>query len=92
MHEEAMLTDLVHKAEEVARREGAKRVTRVRLWVGARSHLAGPELKDHWAYAVSGTVLAGARVEIETSSDPNDPNAETVMLRSLDVDSVKGRS
>ncbi|MGD1099979.1 MAG: hydrogenase maturation nickel metallochaperone HypA [Thermoplasmata archaeon] len=92
MHEEAMLADLVRKAEAVARREGAKRVTRVRLWVGARSHLAGPELKDHWAYAVSGTVLAGAQVEIETSSDPNDPNAETVMLRSLDVDSAKGRS
>jgi hydrogenase nickel incorporation protein HypA/HybF len=92
MHEEAMLKDLVHKAEEVARREGATRVTRVRLWVGARCHLAGPELKEHWAYSVEGTILSGAEVEIETSSDPDHPNAETVMLRSLDVDSKKGRS
>ncbi|MGA7476420.1 MAG: hydrogenase maturation nickel metallochaperone HypA [Thermoplasmata archaeon] len=92
MHEEAMLKDLVRKAEEVARRERATRVTRVRLWVGARSHLDGPELKDHWAFAVRGTVLSGAEVEIETSSDPNHPNAETVMLRSLDVDSKKGRA
>jgi len=87
MHEEAMLKDVVRKAEEVARRERASRVTRVRLWVGARSHLAGPELKDRWAHAVTGTALAGAEVEIETSRDPGDPNAETVVLRSLDVDS-----
>jgi len=91
MHEEAMLRDLVRKAEEVARREGAVRVTRVRLWVGARAHLAGPELKDRWAHAVSGTPLSGAEVEIETSRDRLDPNAENVMLRSLDVDSAKER-
>ena len=86
MHEQAMLKDVVRKAEEVARREGAARVTRVRLWVGARSHLGGPELRDRWADAVTGTALSGAEVEIETSSDRGDPNAEHVILRSLDVD------
>ena len=85
MHEEAMLRDLVRKAEEVARREHAGRVTRVRIWVGARSHLAGPELEGRWAHAVRGTVLEGARVDIEVSSDRTDPNAEAVALRSLDV-------
>jgi hydrogenase nickel incorporation protein HypA/HybF len=85
MHEESMLRDLIHKAEEVARREGGVRVTRVRLWVGARSHLGGPELTDRWAHAVNGTALSGAKVVVETSSDPDDPNAETVILRSLDV-------
>src|SRR5208282_3088100 len=92
MHEEAMLHDVVRKATEVARREGATRVTRVRLWVGARSHLGGPELKDRWAHAVTGTALSGAEVEIETSSDRSDPNAENVILRSLDVDPGEGRS
>ena len=87
MHEEGMLKDLVRKAEEVARRERAERVTRVRLWVGALSHLGGPELKDRWAHAVEGTVLAGARVEIETDPDPHHPNAENVILKSIDVDS-----
>lgn len=89
MHEEAMLKDVIRKAEEVARREGATRVTRVRLWVGARSHLAGPELKERWTHAVTGTTLSGADVEIETSGDPGDPNAEGVMLRSLDVEPGK---
>jgi len=88
MHEEAMLRDVVRKAEEVARGEPSARVTRVRLWVGARSHLGGPELRDRWANAVHGTALAGAVVEIETSSDAANPNADRVILRSLDVDSV----
>ena len=91
MHEEAMLRDLVRKAEEVARREGAGRVTRVHLWVGARSHLGGPELKERWADAVSGTVLSGAPVEIELSDDPTDPKAESVVLRSINVDPASGR-
>jgi len=92
MHEESMLRDLVRKAEEVARKEGAVRVTRVHLWVGARSHLGGPELRDRWAHAVAGTTLSGSEVEFETSSDRGDPRAENVILRSLDVDSGEGRS
>ena len=87
MHEEAILRDLVRKAEEVSRREGVGRVTRVHLWVGARSHLGGPELEERWAHAVSGTSLSGAKVEVELSEDRSDPKAEAVVLRSLDFDS-----
>lgn len=91
MHEEAMLQDVIRKAEEVAQREGGTRVIRVRLWVGARSHLGGPELPARWAHAVEGTPLAGAEVEVEHSRDRDDPNAEHVILRSLDVDSGEER-
>ena len=87
MHEEAMLRDVIRKAEEVAQREGGQRVTRVRLWLGARSHLTGQDFRDRWADAVGGTVLARAEVEVEVSRDPNDPRAERVMLQSLDVES-----
>lgn len=90
MHEEAMLRDLVRKAEEVARGAAPAHVTRVRLWVGARSHLGGPELKERWTNAVAGTTLSGAEVEIETSPDRADTNAERVILRSLDVESGDG--
>lgn len=86
-----MLQDVVRKAKDVAQREGAARVTRVRLWVGARSHLGGPELEARWADAVRGTNLSGAEVEIELSRDERDPNAEHVMLRSLDIDSGRER-
>jgi hydrogenase nickel incorporation protein HypA/HybF len=86
MHEEALLRDVLRKAEEVARSERGHRVTRIRLWVGARSHLQGPELAARWADAVTGTALSGAPIEVELSADRDDPNAESVMLRSLDVE------
>jgi len=89
MHEEAMLRDVIRNAEEVARREGPGRVTRVRLWVGASSHLGGPELEARWADAVRGTVLAGAQVEIELSEDPHHPHAGSIVMRSLDLDPEK---
>jgi hydrogenase nickel incorporation protein HypA/HybF len=87
MHEEAMLRDVIRKAEEVARESGPGRVTRVRLWVGARSHLAGPELEARWVHAVHGTALSGARVDIEVSRDAAHPNAESIVLQSVDLDS-----
>lgn len=92
MHEEALLKDVIRKAEEVARQQGATRVTRVRIWVGARSHLGGPELRARWMAAVRGTALSAAEIEVESSTDRADPNAEGVMLRSLDVDFEGGRS
>lgn len=91
MHEEAMLRDLVRKAEEVARGAGGRRVTRVRLWAGARSHVNGPELPARWEALVVGTPLSGAEVEVESSHDLRDPNADRVMLRSLDVETSHER-
>ena len=82
-----MLRDVVRKAEEVARAAGPGRVTRVRLWVGARSHLGGKELEARWAHAVDGTVLAGAPVEVELSHEESHPHAETIVLRSVDFES-----
>jgi len=82
-----MLRDVVRKAEEVARREGPGRVLRVRLWVGADSHLGGPELEARWAHAVSDTALRGAAVEVEVSRDRSHPNAASIVLRSVDMDS-----
>jgi hydrogenase nickel incorporation protein HypA/HybF len=88
MHEEAVLQDLVRKVEEVARANGAARVTRVRLWVGALSHLSESGLGERWALATRATTLEGSEVEVEMSTDARDPKAAGVILRSVDVSSV----
>jgi hydrogenase nickel incorporation protein HypA/HybF len=88
MHEEAVLRDLVRKVEEVARANGAERVTRVRLWVGALSHLSETGLGERWALATRATPLEGCEVEVEMSTDARDPRAGGVVLRSVDVRST----
>ncbi len=86
MHEEVLLHDLVEKVAEVSWTQGALRVTRVRLWVGALSHFSEATLRARWPGAVKGTPAEGSRVEVETSDDPNDPRATGLFLVSLDVE------
>lgn len=85
MHEEALLRDLLHKVEEVARAHGARRVDGIRLWVGALAHLSGTQVRERWALLSRGTVAEGARVEVELSQDLGDPRATGIVLKSLDV-------
>ncbi len=85
MHEEALIRDLVQKIDAVARAHGAEHVTRVRLWVGALSHLGGTDLGARWALATEGTRAAGSRLELTVSDDPRDPRAGGVVLESLDT-------
>lgn len=86
MHEEALLRDLVRKVGEVAREHDARRVTRVRLWVGALAHLSEDQLKERWAWAVAGTPMEASALEVELSDDPSDPRATGIVLVSLDTE------
>jgi hydrogenase nickel incorporation protein HypA/HybF len=86
MHEEAVLHDLLRKVDEVARANGASRITRVQLWVGALSHFSESSLRARWNLAVPGTVAEGARLELEVSDDRSDPRAQGVVLVSLDTE------
>ncbi|HXY47322.1 MAG TPA: hydrogenase maturation nickel metallochaperone HypA [Thermoplasmata archaeon] len=85
MHEEAMVRDLVRKVEEVARSEGGIRVTRVRLWVGALSHLTARGLRDRWPVATRQTAAEGSDLDLTVSSDPRDPRSTDIVLESVDV-------
>ncbi len=83
MHEEALLRDLVRKVEEVARAHRVERVERVRLWVGALSHLTEGTLRARWSMATIGSVAEGSGLEVESSLDVHDPRAQGVVLQSL---------
>ena len=85
MHEEALIRDLRAKIVEVARANGADRVSRVALWVGALSHLDEAHLREDWPRIVQGTPAEGAVLEVQSSSDPQDPRAQAVVLASLTV-------
>jgi hydrogenase nickel incorporation protein HypA/HybF len=85
MHEEAVLQDLVAKVDEIARGLPGGRVRRVRLWIGALSHVPGGQLKARWAQAAAGTAGEFAEVEVVESPDPEDARAQQVVLVSVDV-------
>lgn len=86
MHEEAMLQDLRRKLVEVTAREAAPRVVRVRLWLGALSHVSEEQLRREWPRIVDGTPAESAALDLTTSRDFEDPRAQGLVLVSLDME------
>ena len=65
MHELALTESIVEIAVEEARKQGARRVTRVFLDVGALSHVEPEALEFCFAAVANGTAAEGAKLEIE---------------------------
>lgn len=86
MHETALVRDVVHRIEELARSTGSRRVTGAKVWLGALSHLSAEHFREHFAIEARDTLAAGVVLEIEMSDDPGDPHAQHVRLESVDLD------
>jgi hydrogenase nickel incorporation protein HypA/HybF len=86
VHEKALMNDLIRKLEAEARSEGARRVTRIRVRLGALSHFTEEHFREHFEDAARGTVADGAEVEAELRTDPTEPEAQGVVLESIDVE------
>jgi hydrogenase nickel incorporation protein HypA/HybF len=86
MHERALMSDLMREIEAVARADGADRVTRVSVRLGALSHFTPEHFREHFADASRGTLAEGAVVDAVLADDLDDPRAGGVVLVSLEVE------
>jgi hydrogenase nickel incorporation protein HypA/HybF len=85
MHETGLIHGLVHRLEAAAREAGALRVTSVQVWLGALSQMSAEHFREHFDAGVQGTVAEGATLRLEVSTDNEDPRAQAVVLRSVDL-------
>jgi hydrogenase nickel incorporation protein HypA/HybF len=86
MHERAVMADLMQQIEGVARADGATRVTRVSVCLGALSHFTEEHFRQHFVDASRGTLAEGAAVEASVANDLDDPRAAGIVLESLEID------
>jgi hydrogenase nickel incorporation protein HypA/HybF len=86
VHERKLMDDLMGKIESEARHAGATRVTAVRVRLGALSHFTEAHFREHFEDASRGTVAEGAEVEAELRTDPTEPEAQGVVLKSIEVE------
>ena len=86
MHETALVRDVVHRVEDLARSTGARRVTRAKVWLGALSHLSAEHFREHFAIEAQGSIAVGAPLAIDVSDDLDHPHAPHVLLESVDLD------
>lgn len=86
MHEASLMRDLMRKITALAAEESAARVTRVRVWLGALSHMSPEHFREHFDTSAAGTIAEAAELDIETSQDIRDPNAQGILLRGIEVE------
>jgi hydrogenase nickel incorporation protein HypA/HybF len=86
VHERALMTDLMREIEAVARADGAARVTRVSVRLGALSHFTEEHFREHFVDASRGTLAEGAAVDAVLQDDLEDPRATGVVLESVELE------
>lgn len=85
MHEKSLMDDLMRKILSLASREGAVKVTKVSVKLGALSHMSKEHFKEHFDIAAQGTIAEDAEIDAEESLDIHDANAASVILKDIDV-------
>jgi hydrogenase nickel incorporation protein HypA/HybF len=86
MHEKAVMNDLMRTIESQARTEDARRVTRIRVRLGALSHFTPAHFREHFEDASRGTLAEGAEVVAELRADATEAEAQGVVLESIDIE------
>ena len=86
MHERKLMDDLMAKILGVATAEGAARVTRVSVRLGALSHFTPDHFREHFEDAARGTIAAGADVVAQVEDDVASPFARDVVLASVEIE------
>ncbi len=86
MHERALMQDLMREIEAVARADGATRVTKIEVRLGALSHFTPEHFREHFVDSSRGTLAEGAEVEATLATSIDDPRSAGVVLESVEVE------
>jgi hydrogenase nickel incorporation protein HypA/HybF len=86
MHEQSLMTDLMRKIESVVQDNEAKKVASLKIRLGALSHISPEHFKEHFVQASKGTAAESARLDVVVQGDLDDPNAQEIMLESLELE------
>lgn len=86
MHEQTLIRDVMSRIDEIARAEGATRVTKIQLRLGALSHVTPAHFREHFEDAARGTVAEGATVAAEVVGDAKSERARDVVLESVEIE------
>lgn len=85
MHEASLMQNLMRQIEEIAARESAAKVTGVKVWCGAFSHMTEGHFAEHFNQAAAGSIVDGATLDVTISDDITDDRAQDILLESIDV-------
>ncbi len=85
MHEMSLLRDLLQKLDSLAAENHTDRIVSATVKIGALAHISGEHFREHWHHATTGHVAEHARLDVIESTDQNDPDAQEIILVSVEV-------
>ena len=86
MHELSLINNLLGKIDSAVKENGGKRAVAVEVWLGALSHLSRNRFADYFQQFSKGTVAENAWLDIHVSDDIDDPDAQQVVLRNIEIE------
>ena len=86
MHEKSLISNLVKKIQLIAGEEKASKVLSITIKLGALSHISPEHFREHFERDVVGTIAEGAELIVQTSEAIDDPNAQDILLLSVDIE------
>ncbi len=89
MHELSLLSDLLRKVALISQENGGANVVSVKVRLGALAHISPDHLREHYVDGTKGTIAEGSTLEIELNEDIHDPQAQDIVLDSVEVASAE---
>ena len=88
MHESGLTRALVREIVRAAAREGATKVVRAKVRIGALAGISPDHLREHFIIAARGSVAEDASLEVEMAAEDQEPHANGILLETLEFASA----
>ncbi|HEY8570384.1 hydrogenase/urease maturation nickel metallochaperone HypA [Microbulbifer sp.] len=85
MHEHSLINNLLEKIQRLAAAEDGRLIA-AKLRLGVLAHISAEHLREHFEQATAGTGLEGLRLHIEEQPDIHHPEAQDIILDSLEFE------
>jgi hydrogenase nickel incorporation protein HypA/HybF len=85
MHELSLMADLLRQIEKISRDNDGGRVVAVKVRLGALSHITPEHLAEHFHQSAVGSAADGARLEVVQMDDHHHPEAQDIILDSVEL-------
>jgi hydrogenase nickel incorporation protein HypA/HybF len=82
------MSGLIRQLESIAQEQNVDKILAVKVQLGALSHFSEEHFRDHFVQAARGSRAEGAVLNVVQQTDPNDPNAQDVVLEEVEIDDI----
>jgi len=80
------MNDLMNKINSISKLQNNKKIVCVKIKLGALSHISAEHFREHFVISSKGSSAENAQLDIEEMINPDDPNAQEIILESVEVE------